>query len=213
MPDESTVARSWHGPPSRWRSDWPLVGIEEQTSDSVAGRQGKVVLVTVNTPRLQLRSFTKSDFAWLHPIAASPDVTRYTDWGPNTPEQTRAFLDAASQSGSGPDEFTWAVTLPDGRGIGSAGLEVTSPGNQRASFGYMLDPECWGRGYATEVAVALVGFAKTLGMHRVEATCHPNNARSVRVLEKAGLSLEGRLRDHLLVRGAWRDSLLFAVIV
>ena len=45
-----------------------------------------------------------------------------------------------------------------------------------------------GAGYATEVAVALVGFARTLGMRRVEATCHPSNVRSVRVLEKAGLA-------------------------
>ena len=167
----------------------------------------------VSTPRLQLRSFTESDFAWLHPVAANLEVTRYTDWGPNTPEESRAFLDAAARSGSGPDEFSWAVTLPDGTGIGSAGLEVVSHGNQRASFGYMLAPECWGQGYATEVAVAVVAFARTLGMHRVEATCHPSNVRSVRVLEKAGLRLEGRLRDHLLVRGAWRDSLLFAVVV
>lgn len=172
-----------------------------------------MVVVTVNTPRLQLRSFTESDFAWLHPIAASPEVTRYTDWGPNTAEQTREFLVAASQAGRGPDEFEWAVTLLNGTGIGSAGLEVTSRGNRRASFGYMLDQRCWGHGYATEVAVALVGFAQTLGMHRVEATCHPDNAGSVRVLEKAGLGLEGRLHDHLLVRGAWRDSLLFAVVV
>ncbi len=77
----------------------------------------------------------------------------------------------------------------------------------------MLDPEYWGRGYATEVAQALVEFAQASGMHRVEATCHPDNAASVRVLAKAGLTLEGRLRDHLLVRGAWRDSLLFSVIV
>ncbi len=172
-----------------------------------------MVGMTLTTARLQLRSFTESDFGWLHPLAASPVVTRYTDWGPNTPEETRSFLVAALQSGSGPDEFTWAVTMSDGTGIGSAGLEVTSRGNQRASFGYMLDPRCWGQGYATEVAVALVGFAQALGMHRVEATCHPDNAGSVRVLEKAGLTKEGRLRDHLLVRGAWRDSLLFSVVV
>lgn len=77
----------------------------------------------------------------------------------------------------------------------------------------MLAPGCWGRGYAIEIAQALVKFAQALGLHRVEATCHPDNAASARVLTKAGLTLEGRLRDHLLVRGAWRDSLLFAVIV
>jgi ribosomal-protein-alanine N-acetyltransferase len=168
--------------------------------------------MTVTTSRLRLRAFLESDYAWLHPVATNPTVTRFTGWGPNTPADTRAFLHEAVRSGRGPDAFTWAVTLPDGTGIGSAGLEVTSRGNLRASFGYMLGPGWWGQGYATEVAEALVAFAQTLGMHRVEATCHPDNAASARVLEKAGLALEGRLRDHLLVRGSWRDSLLFAVI-
>jgi len=62
------------------------------------------------------------------------------------------------------------------------------------------------------VANRLVSYAFTaLGMRRVEATCHPDNAASVRVLEKAGLVMQERLRDHLRVRGEWRDSLLFAV--
>ena len=168
--------------------------------------------MTAPTAQLRLRAFDASDMSWLHPIAADPAVTRYTDWGPNTPADTRAFLDQASRSGRGPDEFAWAVTLPDGTGIGSAGVVVTSRTHRRASFGYLLDPGMWGRGYATQVAHELVAFARTLGMHRIEATCHPDNAASARVLEKAGLSLEGHLRDHLLVRGAWRDSLLFAVV-
>jgi [ribosomal protein S5]-alanine N-acetyltransferase len=58
-----------------------------------------------------------------------------------------------------------------------------------------------------------VTFAHTtLGAHRVEATCHPENAASARVLEKAGLTFEGRLREHVLARGVWRDSLLYAAL-
>jgi RimJ/RimL family protein N-acetyltransferase len=169
--------------------------------------------VTLTTARLTLREFAASDFDWLHPITENTTVTRYTDWGPNQPQDTHAFLAEATSYGRGPDAFAWAVALNDGTGIGSASLAITSRHNQRATFGYMLDPAHWGRGYATEVAEAVVAFAHTaLGMHRVEATCHPENAASARVLEKAGLKLEGRLRHHVLVRGSWRDSLLFAVV-
>lgn len=167
----------------------------------------------VTTSRLRLRPFTESDVDWLHPIASNPTVTHYTDWGPNSVADTRSFLTQASRSGRGPDSFTWAVTRADGTGIGSAGLEIASREHRRATFGYMLDPAVWGTGYATEVAHAVLGFARTLGVHRLEATCHPANVASARVLAKAGLIQEGRLRDHLLVRGAWRDSLLFAVIL
>lgn len=174
---------------------------------------GTMVAMTSTPARIQLRAFTAADFEWLHPIVADPVVTRYTDWGPNSPADTRSFLDDATRSGRGPESFTWAVTLADGTGIGSAGLQVVSRAHRRASFGYVLDPDRWGRGYATQVAEQLLDLARALGMHRVEATCSPENVASARVLEKAGLSLEGHLRDHLLVRGAWRDSLLYARIV
>lgn len=50
----------------------------------------------------------------------------------------------------------------------------------------------------------------TLGVHRLWATCRPENVGSVRVLEKLGLRREGLLRQSRRVRGEWVDSLLFA---
>ncbi|GLY19915.1 GNAT family N-acetyltransferase [Kineosporia rhizophila] len=38
----------------------------------------------------------------------------------------------------------------------------------------------------------------------------PDNQASARVLEKTGLSLEGRMRHHMQIKGRWRDSLLYA---
>lgn len=165
------------------------------------------------TPRLLLRAFTAADFDWLHPIASDLSVTRFTDWGPNTVEDTHEFLREATTEGAGPEDFMWAVTLQDGTGIGSASLHQFSAHHRRASFGYMLNPNHWGRGYATEVATVVRDFAlDTRGMHRVEATCHPENGASGRVLQKAGLRFEGTMRDHLLARGEWRDSQLYAVL-
>jgi RimJ/RimL family protein N-acetyltransferase len=165
------------------------------------------------TPRLLLRAFTSADFEWIHPIASDPSVTRFTDWGPNTVRDTHEFLREATTEGAGPDGYMWAVTLLDGTGIGSASLHHSSAHHQRASFGYMLNPNQWGHGYATEVATAVLDFAlDTLTLHRVEATCHPDNKASGRVLEKAGLRFEGTMRGHLLVRGEWRDSRLYAVL-
>lgn len=49
-------------------------------------------------------------------------------------------------------------------------------------------------------------------LQRVTATCRPENVGSARVLEKAGLRLEGRMRDHMWIRGRYRDSLLYAAL-
>jgi [ribosomal protein S5]-alanine N-acetyltransferase len=153
------------------------------------------------------------DFEWLHPIASNADVTRYTPWGPMDEEQTRAFLYRAIHHGCGPDLYLWAVTLADGNGIGTANLEVTSTENLRAEFGYYVAPELWGNGYATEAAHAVVDFAfNTIGIHRLEAACHTDNRASARVMEKAGLTFEGRLRHHVRKDGLWWDSLLYAAI-
>jgi RimJ/RimL family protein N-acetyltransferase len=51
-----------------------------------------------------------------------------------------------------------------------------------------------------------------VGLHRIFATCDSENRASARVLEKAGMQLEGRKRSHLFVKGRWRDSLLYAIL-
>jgi RimJ/RimL family protein N-acetyltransferase len=80
-------------------------------------------------------------------------------------------------------------------------------------MGWVLRRDAWGNGYATEAAEALLRFGvQSLGLHRVEATCAPANEASARVMARIGMRYEGRMRDHLLVRGAWRDSLLHAYL-
>jgi GNAT superfamily N-acetyltransferase len=75
----------------------------------------------------------------------------------------------------------------------------------------VLARHAWGRGYATEAAAALLAFGfDEAGLHKISATCDPENIGSSRVLQKIGMRQEGRLQDHLLVRGQWRDRLLYA---
>jgi ribosomal-protein-alanine N-acetyltransferase len=169
--------------------------------------------MSLTTARLRFRPFVGADHAWLHPIASDPVVTRYTDWGPNSDDDTAAFLGEATAEGAAPSPWTWAVTLADGTGIGSASLDVVSATHRRARVGYLVGPAHQGAGYGTEVATWLVARAfEEHGIRRVEATCHPDNTASARVLAKAGLLLEGRMRGHLLARGVWRDSLLWAAL-
>jgi [ribosomal protein S5]-alanine N-acetyltransferase len=78
----------------------------------------------------------------------------------------------------------------------------------------VVRPDHWGQGYASEAAAAILHFAfASLGLHRVQATCRPENVASARVLEKIGMVEEGLLRDHIRIRGRWHDSLLYAADV
>jgi ribosomal-protein-alanine N-acetyltransferase len=166
------------------------------------------------TQRLLLREFTLDDFADVHAYASEPETVRYMDWGPNTPEQTRDFLHrkAESQQALPRAEYELAVVLREtGRVIGGVGLRVSRPEHFAGDMGYTFHPSCWGKGYGTEAAAALLAFGfGELKLHRIHATCDPENRGSARVMEKIGMRYEGRLRDYTFEKGKWRDSLIYA---
>jgi RimJ/RimL family protein N-acetyltransferase len=168
----------------------------------------------LRTERLFLRPFRADDHADLHAIAGDPEVVRWMDWGPNTPEETAVFLGYALAFETDDPRRSWrfaVVRRADERLIGSAELHIESPEHRRGTMGYLISPAVKGQGYGTEAAQALLDFGLSEGgLHRITATCDPENAGSVRVLEKIGMSREGHLRDHFLIRGEWRDRLLYA---
>jgi RimJ/RimL family protein N-acetyltransferase len=157
--------------------------------------------------RVVLARFRESDLDAVHSFASDPEVCRFTGWGPNTREETRSFIADAIEPSN--DRYDLAVLRGD-EVIGSASVWTTSPGDRAGELGYTIRRDCWGEGYATEVARLLValGFER-LGLERLGATCDPANAASARVLEKAGLRREGLMRGLYLVRGLRRDRVVF----
>ncbi|MET7304663.1 GNAT family protein [Embleya sp. NPDC005575] len=52
----------------------------------------------------------------------------------------------------------------------------------------------------------------TVGLHRVWAGHEPDNAASGRVLKRSGMYLEGTRRQDVFLRGAWRDTIVYAAL-
>jgi ribosomal-protein-alanine N-acetyltransferase len=170
----------------------------------------------VRTQRLLLREFREADVDDVHAYATDPEVSRFMAWGPNTPDQTRDFMErkAAEQAEWPRDAVNLAMEhLADGRVIGSIRLQVADHEHRTADLGYSLHRRYWRQGYGSEAAAALVDLAfVTLGMHRVCATCDVRNAGSYGIMEKLGMRREGCLRQNVLVKGAWRDTYLYAIL-
>ena len=77
----------------------------------------------------------------------------------------------------------------------------------------MPAPRPVGTGVVTEAARALLGAGfRHLDLHRVFATCDVRNTGSYAVMEKLGMRREGRLRRDRQVKGAWRDTYLYAIL-
>ena len=85
---------------------------------------------------------------------------------------------------------------------------------QSCTLGYWAGEVHSGNGYITSAVQALVPFIfDELHMHRVQAACLPENERSQVVLRKCGFTHEGIARGYLRIDGAWRDHVVFALLV
>ncbi|WP_374205614.1 GNAT family N-acetyltransferase [Streptomyces sioyaensis] len=66
-------------------------------------------------------------------------------------------------------------------------------------------------GTETVHLMCALGF-NHLGLHRIWAARAPLNAASAKTLLRAGMTEESRIREHVFVRGAWRDSITYSVL-
>jgi RimJ/RimL family protein N-acetyltransferase len=170
------------------------------------------------TSRMVLRRFTQDDAGGLLALDADPEVMRFLG-----PVRSRAEIEASvlprflACHARHPGFGYWAAQDRAGDElIGWFGLRPVAPGKTAivdwpdapagdtavAELGYRLRRSAWGRGYGTEGARALVCRAFTeLGVSRVVATTMTVNARSRRVLEKAGLKHARTVHLH------WPDPL------
>ena len=165
----------------------------------------------LRTARLLLRPFRADDQAALQPIIGDPETAR---WSPEEPIEAGAFLRYSLDFETEEPRNHWRFAVlrqADGSLLGSAELHIESHEHRRGTLGYLISPAAQGQGYATEAAQAVLDFGLGVGgLHRISATCDPENVGSSRVLEKIGMTREGLLRDYYLVGGEWRDRLIYA---
>jgi [ribosomal protein S5]-alanine N-acetyltransferase len=110
------------------------------------------------------------------------------------------------------DPVTHFAIEVDGEAAGGVGLQLHEDVERvSAEIGYWLGEAHWGRGIVTTALREVTWHAlATLGLTRVFALPFATNVASVRVLEKAGFALEGRLRRSAIKEGVVVDQLLYS---
>ena len=170
----------------------------------------------IATKRLVLREFVTDDWPAVLAYQRDPRYLRFYPWTDRTEAEVRGFVQMfIDQQGERPRrKFQFAITAPDGGQLmGNCGIRRKPENDWEADIGYELAPEYWGRGYATEAALAVVDFGfRELELHRISSWCIADNAASGRVLERVGLRLEGRLREHEYFKGRWWDTLFYGLL-
>ena len=156
------------------------------------------------TPRLTLRPGWPEDAPDLLAAIGHRSVAEKlarVPW-PYMAEHARDWL--TSPSADGYSLLICAHDLaPSPRLVGAIGLHRGEGGLE---LGYWLTPAVWGRGYATEAGLHMVGVARMLGHTRLSAFYHLDNPASGRVLRKLGFREVGRAPRPSLARGRSVDS-------
>jgi [ribosomal protein S5]-alanine N-acetyltransferase len=145
--------------------------------------------------------------AWLEPWEAT-SPSGHASGSATFGEYVRT-LAAQARAGTA---LPFAVEL-DGALVGQLTVSSITYGSLRsASIGYWIARSAAGKGVIpTGVAMATDYCFAVLGLHRIEINIRPENAPSLRVVEKLGLREEGVRERYLHIQGAWRDHRSFAI--
>jgi ribosomal-protein-alanine N-acetyltransferase len=148
---------------------------------------------SLTTDRLELRRFTMDDLDLLDRLYSDPEVMRYVG-GTKTREQTEALLKSRvlEYYEQHPGLGMWAtLERATGACIGTHLLNHIQ-GETYIQVGYVLFEQYWGRGYATEMTIAILRYGFTeLALPEIFAITDLPNVASQRVLQKAGLERKG----------------------
>jgi ribosomal-protein-alanine N-acetyltransferase len=126
---------------------------------------------------------------------------------PYTEADGRAFLTHIKGTDS---PTVWAIEV-DAEAVGGIGLVLmTDVERVSAEIGYWLGQRYWGRGITTDALRGVTTAAfNDFDLMRIFALPFADNAPSIRVLEKAGYTLEGRLLQSAIKDGVVRDQLMY----
>jgi len=172
-------------------------------------------LPILETERLILRKVTKEDIEDMNLYGSDEEVSKYVTW--NTQEtiaDTKGFVEFVLNKYENKQVSPWGIEYKEnGKFIGTIDFVWWQPNHKIAEIGYVISKDYWGKGLTTEVAKELVKFGfEEMDLVRVQARCDVENIASARVMEKAGMTLEGIIRKGIFVKGEHRDLKMYSIL-
>lgn len=179
--------------------------------------------VTVEHRSLVLRPFRRADqMEWESVRQRSREWL--TPWDPTPPDPRAApvsfgqMVRSFNRQGREGTALPWLICLkvpPKGHAMIVGQLSVSSITRgafQNGSIGYWIAADQAGRGLTPRAVALAVDYCfQVMGLHRIEINIRPENAPSLRVVQKLGLRSEGLRRRLLHIAGDWRDHESFAI--
>ncbi len=149
---------------------------------------------TLKTDRLVLRPFAFTDAEGLHRIRGDAQAMAFWDWPADaTIDETKAVARSMLKDVASGAAQIWTIErATDATFVGVIDLTALAP--DEADLGFMIRRDCWGRGFASEAANAVIAMAWREGLSRITARIHAGNVSSRQLLFRLGFAA-GEVRD------------------
>jgi ribosomal-protein-alanine N-acetyltransferase len=169
----------------------------------------------LSTERFLLTRILPSDQEFIFQGLSHPDVITHYGVRYDTLEATAAqmkWYDSMWEEGTG---VSWKIVdkITSER-LGVISFYYFKPEHKKAEIGYWLLPAYWKKGVVTEVMKPVIQYCQhNKGIHRLEAFVEAGNVASTRLLEKAGFSYEGSMRDCEIKDGKFISLQIYSILL
>ena len=171
----------------------------------------------IETDRLVLRTFERSDVEALAAYHALPSVQRYVVSKTRDQVEVAGALNIMRQHVSlqrPGDTITLAmIRKGDQQLIGHVSLHWSDATAGQGEVRFVINPSFAGQGFSREALSALLDLAfDHFRIHRIFARCDGRNHHSIKLMQQLGMRLEAHYREHALFQGEWDEELHFAIL-
>ena len=170
---------------------------------------------SLSTERLRLRKAKLEDAeAIFRQYAQDAEVTKYVSWRAHqSVEETREYVRMCLLAWDVGKAYHWVIERREDNQL--IGMIIARVNVEKWELGFVLARPFWRQGYMTEAVKGIIAWAlKRKEIYRIWAVCDVDNLASARVMEKAGMQREGKLRRwsvHPNISDEPRDSYCFAI--
>lgn len=161
---------------------------------------------------IYFEALNTKDVNEIHQYASDEEVSRFIGWRlMKNLDETRDHIEEMLKRESAGTHLYASVVLKATKVIiGTAMIFGFDKEANHAEIGYVFNKAYWGKGYCTEATNLMSNFAfEVLELHKLHARVVDANNGSIRVLEKNGFDLEGKLKDYFFIEGRYYDELIF----
>lgn len=169
-------------------------------------RMGEQIL----TQEFSLRRLELSDAEPMLEWMLTPDIYEKMQYNPQEQslEKCQAFI---KNSWENRTDLHYAITDNAKGYYGTISLKNVDLKNRNAELGIALHPKAIGKGVGAKALSLLVDKAfHELDLHKIYLYVRKDNERAVKFYKKNGWQLEGEFREHLYIRGEFKDIYWFS---